>query len=435
MAVGQPFLESGCIFSSGPSHSRAVPLAHQNFKPEFRIFNAKQRLCLRAPPASGIIAIMGSSLPLTALLSQLLVAFTIEFDNEAEHRLPHRTTLLGKPGATPLDSPWLVSMVMWFNCMQHLGNGPIPLSELERRARTPTNLHGMQRWGYIRVTNENSAALPFRPQPRRTSSMVSATATGKAARQVWAPLFDKIEDRWIDRFGSTEIKALHTAAKSIVIHLDPQLPDCLPILTYGLSVKPAKKPSVRKPPGPPEAAPVEIDSLALPSLLSKPLLAIALEFETDSAVSLAICANVVRVLSREGVRVRDLPALSGVSKESIAMAFGILRKNRLVIVEKESKQSPWQMARLTESGVAVQNDYPLLLAEIERRWESRLGKQAIRTLHKAAETIAGNPTDPDSLLLKSTKPYPDGWRAFVSRPQTLPQFPMVLHRGGYPDGS
>src|SRR5260370_32121794 len=35
---------------------------------------------------------------LSALLSQALVAFTIEFDNEAEHRLPHRTTDHGRSG-------------------------------------------------------------------------------------------------------------------------------------------------------------------------------------------------------------------------------------------------------------------------------------------------------------------------------------------------
>ncbi|HEY1578625.1 MAG TPA: hypothetical protein VGF82_16275 [Terracidiphilus sp.] len=91
---------------------------------------------------------MGRLLPLSTLLSQVLVAFTIGFDNEAEHRLPHRTTLRGKSAADALYSPWLVSMVMWFNCMQHLGDGPIPLAELEHRARTPTNLHGMQRWGF-----------------------------------------------------------------------------------------------------------------------------------------------------------------------------------------------------------------------------------------------------------------------------------------------
>ena len=39
------------------------------------------------------------------------------------------------------------------------------------------------------------------------------------------------------------------------------------------------------------------------------------------------------------------------------------------------------------------------------------------------------------VLSGGLEPYPDNWRASVRRPATLPHFPMVLHRGGYPDGS
>jgi hypothetical protein len=31
--------------------------------------------------------------------------------------------------------------------------------------------------------------------------------------------------------------------------------------------------------------------------------------------------------------------------------------------------------------------------------------------------------------------YPDGWRASVPKPEGLPHYPMILHRGGFPDGS
>jgi hypothetical protein len=58
-------------------------------------------------------------------------------------------------------------------------------------------------------------------------------------------------------------------------------------------------------------------------LLSQVLLAFVLEFECESELSLAICANVVRVLDEKGLRVRDLPILSGVSKEAIAMALAL----------------------------------------------------------------------------------------------------------------
>src|SRR5579875_2197863 len=83
--------------------------------------------------------------PLSALLSQALVSFTIEFDNEAERRMRHRTTLQGGRG------PWLVSLVMFSNCMRFVTESGITVRELEALAGTPTNLHGMQRWGYIRI--------------------------------------------------------------------------------------------------------------------------------------------------------------------------------------------------------------------------------------------------------------------------------------------
>ena len=33
------------------------------------------------------------------------------------------------------------------------------------------------------------------------------------------------------------------------------------------------------------------------------------------------------------------------------------------------------------------------------------------------------------------EPRPGAWRAAVPRPAVLPRYPVVTHRGGYPDGS
>jgi hypothetical protein len=41
---------------------------------------------------------------LAPLLSRLLIAFTIEFDNEFEHHMPHRTQLLGVLPAIGADA-------------------------------------------------------------------------------------------------------------------------------------------------------------------------------------------------------------------------------------------------------------------------------------------------------------------------------------------
>ena len=91
---------------------------------------------------SGIMRKPAGNLP--TLLAQTLVAFTIEFDNEFEHRMPHRTNYFGGD-----MGPWLVSMAMWFNCMRYVGEDGISAKDLERAARTRTNQDGMRRWGYV----------------------------------------------------------------------------------------------------------------------------------------------------------------------------------------------------------------------------------------------------------------------------------------------
>ena len=77
---------------------------------------------------------MTEELALPARLSQALVAFTIEFDNEFEHRMPHRTT---RHGSTPgMDRPpFLVSMAMWVDCMRFVPEEGISAAELAGRAQ------------------------------------------------------------------------------------------------------------------------------------------------------------------------------------------------------------------------------------------------------------------------------------------------------------
>jgi DNA-binding MarR family transcriptional regulator len=177
------------------------------------------------------------------------------------------------------------------------------------------------------------------------------------------------------------------------------------------------------------------ESLRLPTLLSRVLLAFTLEFERESEVSLAISANVLRLIGEEGVRVRDLPRLSGVSKEAIAMAAGFLVKRRFVVVEPDPAASRTKVVRLTAKGRAAQAEYLQLLDTIEKRWQARFGEDAIRSLREPLEQLVGEPTARTSPLFHGLDPYPEGWRASVRRPDTLPHYPMVLHRGGYPDGS
>ena len=85
-----------------------------------------------------------------------LVAFTTELDNEFERQMPHRTSNHGST-AGARQGPWLVSAVMWSNCMQFVGDEGVRVKEIESLARTATNLNGMERWGYIVVAPDPAA--------------------------------------------------------------------------------------------------------------------------------------------------------------------------------------------------------------------------------------------------------------------------------------
>jgi hypothetical protein len=78
--------------------------------------------------------------------------------------------------------------------------------------------------------------------------------------------------------------------------------------------------------------------------------------------------------------------------------------------------------------------YSHLESEVEANWEGRFGDRVAR-LRKSLERLLGNSGRDQTELLKGTEASKGCWRAATPRPKTLPWFPMVLHRGGYPDGS
>jgi len=368
------------------------------------------------------------ALPLSALLSQALVAYTIEFDNEAEHRLPHRTTGHGASGpGDGAPAPWLVSLAMWETCMRYVTAEPITVGDLEARARTGTNLDGMRRWGYITIDGTARKVHKTRPGP---AAVLRATAAGLRAREIWRPLPGFIEQRWRERLGADQLSRLRDPLTSMVSRLDPGLPDCLPILGAALR---SQGPDPRLPPRPDGTAP---EALPLSALLSRVLLAFALEYEREARLSLAVAANVLRVLGSEGTRLRELPALTGTSTESVRWALGILTRGDLAAEEPDPAASRGKVARLTPAGLDAQHLYHELTGTIERRWHDRFTPDVTGALRASLEPLtAGQSPGQPPVLFGGIEPYPDNWRASVRRPATLPHFPMVLHRGGYPDGS
>jgi len=361
-------------------------------------------------------------LPLSALLSQALVAFTIECDNEAEHGIPHRTTDHG-PGWSG-DGVWLTSLVMWENCMRYVADEPVTVGELEARARTRTNLDGMRRWGYLTIDGTARKIHKGKPGP---DAVLRATAAGLRARQVWRSLPGRVERRWRDRFGADQVGRLTEALVALVRQLDPGLPDCLPILGAALL---SQVPAL-----PPRPDPADPAGLPLPVLLSRALLSFALEYEPEAGRSLAADATVLRVLGENGTRLRDLPPRSGVAKPAASWALGVLTRSGLAAEEPDPAASRGKVARLTLPGQRAQREYRELTGAIEQRWQRRFGPGVTGALRAALEPLAVSPDGGACPLLAGLEPYPDNWRAAVPAPVTLPHYPMVLHRGGYPDGS
>jgi hypothetical protein len=350
---------------------------------------------------------------------------------------------------------------MYANCLRHLPDEGITIAELVGRARTATNLDGMRRWGYVTFTLDpgDPSIAPESPHSGRArvhrsarpkpDTVIRPTAWGIAARDTWRSVTAEVESRWRGRLGDADFAALRTALVGIVAQLDPHLPDCLPILHHGLLTRrdqptaAGARPAVSAPPQasaapasntgaamPPEAAPVA--DLPLWALLSRPLLAFAWQYEAEPGPSLAISANVLRVLPDAGVRVLGIPALGGISRESVAMALGVLRPRGLVTEGPDPAGTRFKITRLTARGIAARDEYPALAAGIECDWRARFGDATVTALRQALEPLlAGDPPR----LYAGLEPYPDGWRARLPRPATLPHYPMTLHRGGYPDGS
>jgi DNA-binding MarR family transcriptional regulator len=183
-----------------------------------------------------------------------------------------------------------------------------------------------------------------------------------------------------------------------------------------------------------KTAAVSAPEYTLPMLLSKILLAFAIQYERESHISLAISANVLRLASEEGVRLRDLPRLSGVSKEAIAMAVKRLTEAGSIVVQVEKKESRIKAVILTTKGQHARDTYHRLVEEIEKRWEAS-SREAVINLRSSLEQLTRESPTGKSPLWSGLKPYPNGWRSSIREPETLPHYPMVLHRGGFPDGS
>ena len=360
--------------------------------------------------------------PISTLLSQVLVTHTIELDNEFERRFEE-----AGGGAR------VVSVVMWSNFLRFVDDG-IAVGELLdaaglQKGRMLSTLGGMERWRYVFVA---SAGARQPPQAKRdgwgsarglrNEWVVRPTPAGRKAAAIWPELFGEIEARWEERFGAEAVAELREALRAIVARIDVELPEFLPVVDSKNGMAADLPPREKR----------DAEAIHLAALLSQALLAYTLDFERESELSLPLSANFVRVLDGKGESVRELPLLTGVSKEATAMALTFLAKTPFVVVEGTSAAT--KRARLTPKGQTLQKTIARRHADVAKQWETH-------RLRAVLERVLQHPD-----LARGLEPQPGGWRAakpyvahteaMLTEPRrALPHYPMVLHRGGWPDGS
>jgi len=312
-----------------------------------------------------------------ALLSQLLVAFTVEFDNEFERRMIQA----GYHGA-------LLSMVLWNNLVRFTTQGPISVRELAHQALAPEaqikfQLGCLERWGFVVLQPDSPDDRPVPSRLHRSGRLlrdgwgsgrgirsgwkVLLTDKGRKAGELWPPLFGEIERRWQERFGGGDIASLRKALEEILGKMEVELPEGLPGVWETTPIYPARTANRTAP-------------LPLPVLLSQILLALTLEFDRLSPVPLWLCASTLRVLGEQPIPAADIPRLTGSSPETSGIGWQI---KPYIVVEPNPAGGRGKFVRLSPLGVSAQRRYRDLIARIEKSWEAKFGPEKTHRLREA----------------------------------------------------
>jgi hypothetical protein len=293
--------------------------------------------------------------PLSALLAQILVAYTVEIDCEFERRIMQTQSR----GAR-------LSLVVWLNLLRFLVDGPVSVRTLASRALTDeagvkAALGCLERWGVVAL---QSGKRPGFGSGRgiRADWPVQLTASGETAVKIWPELISEIDVRWSKRFGD-DATSLRRALEIIEHQIDLELPQGLPVALLKLPEFGPRKSAVE-------------DGLPLPVLLSRVLLAFALEFESESQTPIWLAANAIRVIEDEPIPETEIPKRTGCSEETAGIGW---QHKPYIIVERDPARGRGKFVRLSEAGIKAQHEYYTRTRNIEEKWKKRFGAAAKET--------------------------------------------------------
>jgi hypothetical protein len=260
------------------------------------------------------------------------------------------------------------------------------------------DLIGQRREGYgtLRGVNGETILRPIR--------------AGAYARQLWPTVLSAVEERWRTRFGGDVVDGLRDALAARAVPMPWSPPEVHPSDGFSTHIIDGPPSDSERPSG---------------ALLGQVLTALTLDHEQNAEASLPLAADVMRVIDTGVVRLRDLPALSGISKEGTAMATGYLQRRGL------AKSGPVHAISLTPEGLHALDDYRHRAArpkasELRGALEATLGRR--EALSAGLVPLEG--------CWRGEKPYLTSTQRLLADPTgSLPWHPMVLHRGGWPDAS
>ena len=338
---------------------------------------------------------------MVTLLSWAWIAFAMEADNVVE-----------AAGAERVGRLFRISVAMWSNGLRFIGDEGITVDGLRARARAACNIGGLERWGWITVGDVGPGRRAGYGSQRgvRGDTVLRPTRAGAYARRLWPLAIADVEQRWRARFGEAAVSSLREALRPLAGPMPSSPPEVHPSDGFCTQVI---------------SGPDAGGDASLAGLLGQALTALTIDHERGSAVSLPLGADVLRVIDDGVAAIRDLPPRSGLSKEAIAMAASYLGRRGL------AELGPGRSITLTASGRAALDDYRARAARPGHQ-ELRAGLEAIVGQREAlAEGLR-----PPEGGWRSARPYLAQTRRILADPTAaLPWQPMVLHRGGWPDGS
>lgn len=357
--------------------------------------------------AVSVVHQAASGRPLSVLLSQLLVAFTVEFDDEFERQMAEA----GDRGAR-------LSLVVWANLLRFVSDGALAVHDLAAHAIATQDeirfrLGCLERWRFVVLEpSETGRAVPTRfhrlsGRERRAGWgsgrgigadwIVRLTSRGLMASRIWPPLFDVVEQRWEKRFGKDEVDNLRETLHNVADKLEIDLPEALPPERLG----PDKEGQYPRVVSESDGATRFSNPRALPTLLSRLLLMFRLEFDSESPAPLSLCANTIRVLGEKPIRLADISRLTGSSPETTDIGW---RLKPYVVVTPDLAAKRGKVVCLSPRGLEAQQTYRQLAGEIERRWEKRFGKQDVNALRRALEALFDRHSESGPLLSEGLVP-------------------------------